>query len=345
MVYRCFCYFLAILLVFLSGCGDRSPFERVFMPPKGESIFSARFFPDGCKVAVLTSRNVPEFRWRLYVCGKGGRLLPIMEGEGYLMWPLPPLSPDGRYALVTRKRGFGIQSPPMELLECDLKKGSYRPLFRGGGTHILLARPYSPDGGRVVARRVNKGRCSDLVVWRRGVGKRPVSLPDSLDLTDITWAPGGQWIYGIRDGAEVVRIKSDGREREVLYRFGPKGSYHTFAFSQDARWVAAVNRSERMISIVNIQTKEEQCWPVQVPPGEVIIDMEWAPNGLKLFANTGKRSAILNLTPGPEQGCWQELPVPEGVWLLLCMDWSPDSTQILMGVFEHGASWLAVTTR
>jgi len=190
---------------------------------------------------------------------------------------------------------------------------------------------------------VNKGR-SDLFVLHRGLGKRPVSLPDTWKLTHITWALGGQWIYGIHDGKEVVRTKSDGRERAVLYRFDPEGSYHAFAFSQDARWIAAVNRNERMISIINIQTKEEQCWPVQMPPGEDISNMEWAPNGLKLFANTEKRSAILNLTPGPEQGCWQDLPVPEGVWLLHCMDWSPDSTQILMGVFEHGASWLAVTT-
>ena len=279
---------------------DGSPIKPLLATSQSEE--SGAWLPSGAQYAYITNaggkpeiwlRSKPENWARPILAGN-----PDAPPPWYLLDVLR-VSPDGQrvaYDVLSARHGIWISS---------ITGGRAMPLDTESADQHCAS--WSPDGNRVVYRRLQGGKW-ELTVIPVG-GGNPVSLGETRaggasggGVTD--WSPTGEWVcHHSLKGPELV--SPDGKRRRLL---GPSISLW-FCFSTDGKLLYTLRRSEArrwQLAAIDVATGvERQARELTAPASAGLSGLGRHPDGKSLVATLGT----------PRQDIWlMEGFAPPGAW-------------------------------
>jgi dipeptidyl aminopeptidase/acylaminoacyl peptidase len=182
-------------------------------------LFSARWSPDGSRLAVVEIHNEQERDWRLLVMNADGSDEHTLATKTYGVWlSRQPWSPDGSRIAWVMDNG---------LYTAGASGGDVRRL-----TSTYAAPSWSPSGSTLVYSRGPL-----LVIGADGQGERQIG-PQGWD---PSWSPDGEWITFLEGGGVSV-VRPDGSGLRTVAAganrsptWSPDGSKIAFGVQQTGR--------------------------------------------------------------------------------------------------------------
>jgi dipeptidyl aminopeptidase/acylaminoacyl peptidase len=140
---------------------------------------------------------------------------------------------------------------------------------------------------------------------------------------DDNWprlSPDGAWVYFVRAGATLWRVKLDGTGLDSLTSFVPQGRYHAPTISPDGSSVAIEDGTG--IQIVDVATKAKRMLPVTCPAPRYSPDgtrfacLTLSTVSVMAIDGTGQRVVTRFLAPGTDDVTGVDWS-PDGKWLVV----------------------------
>jgi Tol biopolymer transport system component len=217
--------------------------SRVFLTVAGTQLGAFSASEDG--VLAFETPTSPEGSQLVWMDRKGRRIGTLGSRSNYENEV--ELSPDGRYALVTRSERGGAP----DLVVLDVSRNLDRRLTFAPEADRLAV--WSPDGTRVAFSRRNFGPHDMFVKASDGAASEELLLADEVNKFPESWSPDGRFLlYRTNNGMWVLPMAGD-RPAKGPGRPEPAEARKPFPyikttsrqwdawdarFSPDGRWVA-----------------------------------------------------------------------------------------------------------